>query len=308
MIRKLEYYFRETASGLRRNGVVAFAAMSTAFIALFLFGLALLISREFDLVIQAWTGNLQVAVYLDDPVAGDTVARVQQKLDDLPVVTEIEYWDKELTCEQYNNLFANQPAFLEGVDCRATIPTSLRANLNDAAQFDQITAALACEDQIDDDGSVRQVCAEPGVLRVSDFSALLDRLVVITRVLSFGVLAIAALMLGSAIALVANTLRMGMFARRKEIGIMRLVGATNWRIRVPFLIEGLVETLLGAATAVFALFLVKVVFIDQLRGKIQFFPLIKNSDVLAVAPWILIAAAVVAVIAGTIGMRRFLDV
>ena len=308
MIRKLEYYFRETASGLRRNGVVAFAAMSTAFIALFLFGLALLISREFDLVIQAWTGNLQVAVYLDDPVAGDTVARVQQKLDDLPVVTEIEYWDKELTCEQYNNLFANQPAFLEGVDCRATIPTSLRANLNDAAQFDQITAALACEDQIDDDGSVRQVCAEPGVLRVSDFSALLDRLVVITRVLSFGVLAIAALMLGSAIALVANTLRMGMFARRKEIGIMRLVGATNWRIRVPFLIEGLVETLLGAATAVFALFLVKVVFIDQLRGKIQFFPLIKNSDVLAVAPWILIAAAVVAVIAGTIGMRRFPDV
>lgn len=308
MIRKMEYYFRETASGLRRNGVVAFAAMSTAFIALFLFGLALLISREFDLVIQAWTGNLQVAVYLDDPVAQDTVARVQQKLDDLPVVTEIEFWDKTLTCEQYNSLFANQPAFLEGVDCRATIPTSLRANLNDAAQFDQITAALACEDQVDGDGSVRQVCVEPGVLRVSDFSALLDRLVVITRVLSFGVLAIAALMLGSAIALVANTLRMGMFARRKEIGIMRLVGATNWRIRVPFLIEGLVETLLGAATAVFALFLVKVVFIDQLRGKIQFFPLIKNSDVLAVAPWILIAAAVVAVIAGTIGMRRFLDV
>ena len=89
---------------------------------------------------------------------------------------------------------------------------------------------------------------------------------------------------------------------------MRLVGATNWRIRVPFLIEGLVETMLGAATAVFTLFLVKVVFIDRLRGKIQFFPLIKNSDVLAVAPWILIAAAVVAVVAGTIGMRRFLDV
>ena len=308
MIRKLEYYFRETASGLRRNGVVAFAAMSTAFIALFLFGLALLISREFDLVIQAWTGNLQVAVYMTDPAAEDTVARVQQKLDDLPVVTEIEYWDKTITCEQYNRLFENQPAFLEGVDCQATIPTSLRANLNDPAQFDQITAALACEDQVLDDGSLKQVCAEPGVLRVSDFSALLDRLVVITRVLSFGVLAIAALMLGSAVALVANTLRMGMFARRKEIGIMRLVGATNWRIRMPFLIEGLVETLLGAATAVFALFLVKVVFIDQLRGKIQFFPLIKNSDVLAVAPWILIAAAVVAVIAGTVGMRRFLDV
>jgi cell division transport system permease protein len=307
-MRRVEYYFRETASGLRRNGVVAFAAMSTAFIALFLFGLALLIAREFDLVIQAWTGNLQVAVYLDDPASPETVARVQQKLDALPVVTITEYWNKDKTCEQYRRLFENQKPFLEGVDCRATIPTSLRANLNDAAQFGQITAALGCEDQVLQDGSVKQACGEPGVLRVSDFSKLLDRLVVITRVLSIGVLSIAILMLASAIALVANTLRMGMFARRKEIGIMRLVGATNWRIRVPFLIEGLVETLLGAATAVFALFLVKVVFIDRLRGEIEFFPLIKNSDVLAVAPWILIAAAVVAVIAGTIGMRRFLDV
>jgi cell division transport system permease protein len=127
-------------------------------------------------------------------------------------------------------------------------------------------------------------------------------------VLSIGVLSIAMIMLISAVFLVANTLRMGLFARRKEIGIMRLVGATNWRIRVPFLIEGLVETVLGAAAAVFTLFLVKVVFIDRLREKVQFFPLIKNSDVLAVAPWIVLAAAVVAVIAGTIGMRRFLDV
>ncbi len=306
-MRKIESYFRETASGLRRNGVVAFAAMSTAFIALFLFGLALLIAREFDLVKQAISGNLQVAVYLQDPASPETVARVQQKLADLPVVTDVQYWDKDKTCEQYNELFANQKAFL-GVDCQATIPTSLRANLNDPAQFDQIMAALACVDQILQDGSLKQVCGEPGVFRVSDFSKILDRLVVITRVLSIGVLSIAVIMLGSAIALVANTLRMGMFARRKEIGIMRLVGATNWRIRVPFLIEGLVETMLGAAVAVFTLFLVKVVFIDRLRGKIQFFPLIKNSDVLAVAPWILIAAAVVAVVAGTIGMRRFLDV
>jgi cell division transport system permease protein len=115
-------------------------------------------------------------------------------------------------------------------------------------------------------------------------------------------------MLISAIALVANTLRMGMFARRKEIGIMRLVGATNWRIRVPFLIEGLVEALLGAVTAIVGLFLVKVLMIDNLRGTAQWLPLVKNSDVVAVMPWILIAAALVALVAGTIGMRRFLDV
>jgi cell division transport system permease protein len=98
-----------------------------------------------------------------------------------------------------------------------------------------------------------------------------------------------------------------MFARRKEIGIMRLVGATNWRIRVPFLIEGLVESLLGAAAAIFTLFLLKVVFIDRLRGQ-TFLPLIGNDDVLVIAPWVLVAGVGVALIAGTIGIRRFLDV
>jgi cell division transport system permease protein len=305
-MRRIEYYFRETASGLRRNGIVAFAAMSTAFIALFLFGLALLIARQFDLVIDAWTGNVQVAVYLTDPVKPDTVVRLKATLDDLDAVSEVTYEDKDAACARFGQLFANQPVFLENVNCEEVIPASLRVNLSDPSQFGQITAAMGC--QPDPAQNDKIVCTQPGVRDVADYRALLDRLVAITRVLSIGILSIAVIMLASAIALVANTLRMGMFARRKEIGIMRLVGATNWRIRVPFLIEGLVEALLGALAAIFALFLIKVIFIDRLRGEISFFPLIKNADVLAVAPWILIAAVVVAVIAGTIGMRRFLDV
>ncbi len=96
---RLEYYFRETATGLRRNGTAAFAAMSTAFIALFLFGLALLIARQFDLVIDAWTGNVQVAVYLTDPVKGDNVARLQEALEGLPAVASVEFQDKDEACD-----------------------------------------------------------------------------------------------------------------------------------------------------------------------------------------------------------------
>lgn len=298
----VQSYFRETASGLRRNGIVAFAAMSTAFIALFLFGLALLIAREFNLVIDAWTGNVQVAVYLTDPVNPDTVALLTDRLESLPAVAEVDFESKDDACERFAELFANQPVFVDNVDC-AVLPASLRVNLADPSQFEQISVAMGCS--TDDTGA--QACG-PGVDQVADYREVLSRLVAITRVLSVGILSIAVIMLASAVALIANTLRMGMFARRKEIGIMRLVGATNWRIRVPFLIEGLVESLLGAAAAIFALFLVKVIFIDRLRDEIKFFPLVQNHDVLAIAPWILIAATVIAVIAGTIGMRRFLDV
>ena len=87
---RLESFFRETASGLRRNGVVAFAAMSTSFIALFLFGLSLLIAREFELVTRVLTGNVEVQVYLNDPANPGTVARLAEKLQQVPAVANVE--------------------------------------------------------------------------------------------------------------------------------------------------------------------------------------------------------------------------
>jgi cell division transport system permease protein len=293
MARGVQNYFRETASGLRRNGIVAFAAMSTAFIALFLFGLALLIARETNLVIDSVTGNVEVAVYLTDSANADTVKLLTDRLGSLPAVGEVTYESKHEACARAEVLFANQPTLIENVDCESVFPASLRVHLADPAQFAQVRAAVE---------------GQPGVEQIADFREVRSKLFSITNVFSYGILLIAVVMLASAIALIANTLRMGMFARRKEIGIMRLVGATNWRIRVPFLIEGLVESVLGALAAIAALFLVKVLFVDRLRGQISFFPLVQNHDVLAIAPWILIAAIVIAVIAGTIGMRRFLDV
>ncbi|GIU97077.1 MAG: cell division protein FtsX [Actinomycetota bacterium] len=300
---RLDAYFRETAAGLRRNGVVAFAAISTAFIALFLFGLALLIARQFDLVIDAWTENAQVAIYLEDPVKAETVGRLMDKLQSLPAVADVTFQDKDAACARFHEVFRNQPELTENVDCATTIPASLRVQLVDPARYQEIAAALGCAPNADSE----IVCTEPGIAKVNDNRRLLDLLTAITRVLSIGVLSVALIMLVSAVFLIANTLRMGMFARRKEIGIMRLVGATNWRIRVPFLIEGLVESLLGAAAAIFTLFLLKVVFIDRLRGQ-TFLPLIGNDDVLVIAPWVLVAGVGVALIAGTIGIRRFLDV
>src|SRR3989442_4972449 len=261
---------------------MAFAAMSTAFIALFLFGLALIIAREINLVIEAVTGNVQVAVYLSDPVRPETVTRFQTELQALPAVASVEYENKDEACARAKKLFESNPAITENVPCEV-YPASFRVTLADTAQYGQITARLSCQP----DPTTHDItCSEPGVLKVLDFRDILDRLSAITRVLRNGVLFIAVVMLISATVLVANTLRMGMFARRKEIGIMRLVGATNWRIRVPFLIEGLIESLLGAGLAILFLLILKFWFINPIRNSLQFFPLISNSDVLAVVPYI----------------------
>jgi cell division transport system permease protein len=181
---------------------------------------------------------------------------------------------------------------VNNVDCDA-LPASLRVKLTDPEQYDQVAAVLQ---------------GQPGIDRIVDQSAFLDRLFSITRVFRVGVLLISFVMLVSAAILIANTVRMGLFARRKEIGIMKLVGATNWRIRIPFLVEGMFESLIGAGAAILFLFGLKVAFINPLYGTVQFVPWVTNSDVIAVIPWLIVAGAVVALLAGLVGMRRFLDV
>jgi len=289
---RFESLFRETTSGLRRNGLVAFAAISTTFIALLLFGLALLISRQVNLMIEATTGNVEVAIYLSDPVNPDTVESLTTKLTELPVVANVDYETKQEACERFKRLFANQQALVNNVDCDA-LPASLRVKLDDPEQYDQVAAVLK---------------GQPGIDRIVDQSRFLDRLFAVTRVFRVGVLLVSFVMLVSAAVLIANTVRMGLFARRKEIGIMKLVGATNWRIRFPFLIEGLVESLIGAVAAIFFLFGMKVAFINPLYDTVEFVPWVTNTDVVALIPWLLVAGAVVAVVAALAGMRRFLDV
>jgi cell division transport system permease protein len=289
---RFEYLFRETTSGLRRNGLVAFAAISTTFIALLLFGLALLISRQVSLMIEATTGNVEVAVYLTDPVNPQTVDSLTTTLTKLPVVADVTFESKADACARFKQLFANQKALVDNVDCNA-LPASLRVKLDDPQQYAQVAAVLR---------------GQPGIDKVVDQSAFLDRLFSVTRVFRVGVLLVSLVMLLSAAILIANTVRMGLFARRKEIGIMKLVGATNWRIRMPFLVEGWVESLIGAGAAVLFLFGLKVAFINPLYDTIQFVPWVTNKDVIAIIPWLLVAGAVVAVIAGLVGMRRFLDV
>jgi cell division transport system permease protein len=222
----------------------------------------------------------------------DTVRSLTGTLTELPVVENVDFESKQEACDRFKELFANQPALVNNVNCDA-LPASLRVKLEDPEQYAQVEAVLQ---------------GQPGIDRIVDQSAFLDRLFAVTRVFRVGVLLISFVMLVSAAILIANTVRMGLFARRKEIGITKLVGATNWRIRIPFLVEGLFESLIGAAAAILVLFGLKVAFINPLNESVQFVPWIVNSDVIAIIPWLLLAAVVVSVLASLAGMRRFLDV
>ena len=292
MARRVDYYFRETISGLRRNGVVTFAAISTVFISLFLLGGALLIGRQTDLLIEAQAQNVEVAVFLLDDISGAQRLRLNEKIANMPEVDSVVYESKEEAYRNFKDLFANQPELWQNVGPDA-LPASFRVKLADPEKFEVIAARLA---------------GEPGIEEIRDQRELLRQFFAVASIFRFGVGATAIIMLVSAAGLIANTVRMALFARRKEIGIMKLVGATNWYIRIPFLVEGMVQGLIGAGVALAAIFTIKALWFDELRGQIGFIPLLQTGDMFFVVPLLLVAGVVVAAVASLFAMRRFLDV
>ncbi|HEX2090160.1 MAG TPA: permease-like cell division protein FtsX [Actinomycetota bacterium] len=292
-MRRIEYYFKETFQGLKRNGLLAFAAVSTAFIALFLLGMALLVRREVDLLIEATYADVEISVFLQDKISPTQQQHLDGLIRRMPEVASVDYESKAEAYQRAKEvIFRNEPEVIRNVSPDA-FPASFRVKLEDPKQFRVVDARLQ---------------GQPGIDQIVDHRDLLERLFSVTAVFRVGMFAVAVIMLVSAAALIGNTVRMAVFARRKEIGIMRLVGATNWHIRVPFLIEGIIEGLLGAAAAIVGLFIMKVWFFDDIREKVRFLPWLGTQDVVAAIPYLLIAGVLVAAVASLLAMRRFLEV
>jgi cell division transport system permease protein len=293
MARRGSYYFRETITGIQRNGLVTFAAIATVFISLFLFGGAQLIGRQIGLAVDAQTEKVQIAIYLNDDISSSDLTALRTQLTKMPQVQSYYYESKEDAWKRFQKLFANQPDLINNTR-KDALPASFRVKLVDPnTQLDSIQA---------------QVGNMPGVETVQDQRDLLNKLFAISGVLKAGAYIASIVMLVAAVALIGNTVRMAVFARRKEIGIMRLVGATNWFIRVPFLVEGIVAGLIGAALAIAFLFILQHVFFASIHQTILFLPLVATSDVWRLIPWIAGAGVLVAFLASYMAMRRFLEV
>ncbi|HJV04429.1 MAG TPA: permease-like cell division protein FtsX [Actinomycetota bacterium] len=290
---RLAYFFRETATALRRNALVTFAAISTVFISLFLVGGALLVGEQVRLMTGEWAQKVEVSVFLREDVSDEERDALEQEIQDIPEVQTYYYETKQEAYERFKEQFRDSPSLVENVDASA-MPESFRIKLTDPSKFPVIRARLA---------------GDPAIDEVKDEQAVLKKLLAVTGVLRTGVLAVAVIMLLSAAGLIGNTVRMAVFARRKEIAIMKLVGATNWFIRVPFLIEGMVQGLLGGIFAVLAIFAMKFLFIDPLRGRIGFIPSwVDTQEILFTVPILLGVGMVIAAVASLLAMRRFLEV
>jgi len=244
-VNRLFFLIREALTNLRRNLLVVAGAVLAVFISLTLAFGALVVSEVLRLNTLAWQEGVHVIAFLNDAgVNGVPTDSHERLLAEVQTWEEVKpegvsYVDKAGAWAEFQEMFADQPELLE-IDPTG-LPASIRIELVDIALHESVAFKLQQQQQV-----VRRV------ITATDSIEQLQNLSGVLNVLGIGL----AVVLGfSAVVLIANTIRLAIYARRDEVEIMRLVGASNWYIRVPFLLEGMIEGLLGAAAAVFVVWL-----------------------------------------------------
>lgn len=240
---RIIFLFKEAFVSLRRNLLIVFGAVLAVFISLSLAFGALVVNEVLRVNTLAWQQGVHVISFLWDEGENGVPADAHSVLlADVQSWEEVErafYVDKSAAWLEYQEIFAGQEELLD-ID-PTILPASIRIELVDISFHQATKFRLEQQQQV-----VREVrTAAESIERLQDVSSILN-------VLGLGL----AVALGlAAVVLIANTIRLAIYARRDEVSIMKLVGASNWFIRVPFLLEGLIEGLVGAALAVFAVWL-----------------------------------------------------
>lgn len=294
---RIGYYFSETATNLRRNLLMTVAAISTVAISLLLLGGVQILGIVVNNVTGTWEAKVEVSAFLKTDVTQGERDQLIEEVEALPQVDSLTYVTSADALDEFKETFPDRPELWENLTPES-LPASLRIKLFNAADHDIVADAIEGAAAVDEVRSGGQI-----IRRLLQVNSLLRT---ITFVMSI-------ILLIAAGGLIANSIRLAVYARRDEIGIMKLVGATNWFIRIPFMLEGLFAALVGAAVAGGVVLLSNSLLFSRLANSEEF-PFLRS--VFNFSPGeiggVLILLAGVGAAVGLIGsgfaLRRFLEV
>ena len=300
------FMFSEVGQGLRRNLAMVISIVLVTFISLTFVGTASLLQLQIGQMKNYWYDRAQVAIYLCTDVSPeatcprgeaseDVKLQVQERLDSATLTPFIE----EYYFEDHDQAFANfQEQFAGNAVAQYVKAEQLNetywVNLYDPNQSQIITESFT---------------GLSGVEEVRDQRSYLDQIFNILNIASLAAVSIATLMLISSVLLISTTIRLSAFSRRRELGIMRLVGASNFSIQLPFILEGVVAALLGSLLAAGAVLGLVQFFVQGfLAERLPFTSFVSLSDGMLVVPLLIAAGVVLAAVASGLAIRRYLKI
>lgn len=298
---RAQFVLSEVGIGLRRNLGMTVAVVITVAVSLAMFGAGLLTRSQVNEMKDFWYDKVEVSVFLcgADSQVGSCAAgaitdqqraAIEADLRSLPQVAEVFYESQQEAFERFKEQL---PTLAENVTADS-LPESFRVKLKDPTQFDVVAGAF--------DG-------RPGVEQVQDQRKLLDKFFRALNAGQVGALIVAGAMIVVALLLISNTIRVAAFTRRRETGIMRLVGASNFYVQLPFVLESVLAALGGALLASGGLVLIKATLIDRiLAPSFPFTSFVGWSSVWATIVAVFVAAVAISSLASFVTLRRYLRV
>jgi cell division transport system permease protein len=300
MLARISYAFRETVAGFRRNVTLTAAAVITSAVSLLLVGSTFLVQRAFDNLLTRWKGDVELIVYVRPDATIEQIDLIESALRSQPSVIDVDrlrYLNQAESYAEAEKLFAGDPGTL-----RLLTPENIPSQFKVVPTVEDATLVRELGEQF------RQLAGVKEVAYAQDVFDVVSR---VSQFIRVATTTMSIILLVVAVGLIWNTIRTAMFARRREIEVMKLVGATNWFIRIPFMLEGLLQGLIGGVLSCLGLWGLN----SAWSGAVSDF---NDTELAALVVsdgyvrWVMILLLAIGALAGAVGSgiaaSRFLDV
>lgn len=299
----LAYFFKQALQGFTRNLSTTLGSIITIFLSLLIIGVFLVGGKVVDNIVQSVESEVSITVYIADDASDTDIRNLEDYISGLDGVANVTFTNKDQALENFRNMSSNAE-IVDELDGNP-LPASINVELSDPQMVETVAG------EIEDNSTFQRICDAP-----DDPSSSLkygqktvERLFQLTNYVRYIGIALIVLLVFIALVFINNTIRLAILARRKEIAIMRLVGASNGFIRGPFLMEGALHAIIGSLLAVLCLELLRRLAMPRLQAALTFLPINVSGDYFAlIYIGLVVAGLIIGLIGSALAMRRYLRV
>lgn len=289
-----EYFIKEVYTSFKRNLWMTLASIFTVVLSLFILGFFSIVILNLNKMADTLESQVQISVYLKDDLSQDEIDATKNTLNNIDGIQNIKYVTRDEAMKNFKERLGDQKFLLDALDDTNPLPNSFSITVTSPEQVKTIADTASSLDSVES---------------ASYSQDIINHLFNLTHLIRLIGIALIILLTGAAIFIISNTIRLTVFARRKEIAIMKYVGATDWFIRWPFLLEGICLGFIGGSLATIFLYIVYNQVTEEIYDAMAFFPLIPQHPFIDyIGLTILIAGIIIGALGSTISLKRFLKV
>ena len=293
-IQTIEYYFREVLLSMIRNRWMTFASIGTVAVSLFVLGIFLILVMNMNKMASSLESQVQISVYINDELPEEGRKEIERMTREMKSVSAVEYVPREKALKILQERLGENKKILDALGESNPLPNSFLVTVKSADDVKKTATLIADLYGVDE------------VKYGQDVAANLFEL---THLIRFFGLILMVLLLFATVFIISNTIRLTVFARRKEIAIMKFVGATDWFIRWPFIFEGIGLGLIGGGVSALALRIFYSAMVEKIYESLAFFPMIEQYPFMHYLTIALIFAGIfIGILGSTVSLKRFMEV